>query len=65
MAEEVVAGGGEHGVDRVALGMGEVVSAHPVLGFQMADRRGGSGWGCAVGASAAAGSVALNVRRDA
>ena len=31
-ASEVVAGGGENGVGGVALGSGEVVSAHAVLG---------------------------------
>ena len=34
---EVVADGGENGVDGVAAGMGEVVSAHAVLVFGMAD----------------------------
>ena len=32
-------GGGQHGVDRVALRMGEMVAAHAVLGFEMTDDR--------------------------
>ena len=36
---EVVAGGGQHGVGGVAEGVGESVSAHPVLGLVMADSR--------------------------
>jgi hypothetical protein len=34
---EVVAGGGEDGVGGVAGPVSEVVAAHPVLGFEMAD----------------------------
>ena len=36
---EVVAGGGEHGVDAVAVGSLEIVAAHAVLGLEMADDR--------------------------
>lgn len=36
---EVVAGGGQDGVDGIALGMGEIVAAHPVLVFDVADHR--------------------------
>ena len=36
---EVVAGGGENGVGGVALGSGEIVSAHAVLGLGVADDR--------------------------
>ena len=36
-AAEVVTGGGQHGVDGVALRMGEMVATHSVLGFEMAD----------------------------
>ena len=41
---EVVAGSGEHGVDAIALGALEIVTAHAVLGLEMADDRldGGS-----------------------
>jgi hypothetical protein len=38
-AAEVVAGGGEDGVDGVALGAGEIVSAHSVLGLGVSDDR--------------------------
>ena len=38
-ASEVVAGGGEDGVGGVAVGSGEVVSAHAVLRFRVADDR--------------------------
>ena len=34
---EVVAGGGENGVDAVALGALEIVATHAVLGLEMAD----------------------------
>jgi len=36
---EVVAGGGEHGVDAVAVAALEVIATHAVLGFEMADDR--------------------------
>ncbi len=36
---EVVAGGGEHGVDGVAAHVGEVVAAHAVVVLEMADDR--------------------------
>jgi hypothetical protein len=36
-AAKVVAGGGEHGVDGVAAGMGEVISAHAVVLLEVAD----------------------------
>ena len=36
---EVVAGGGEDGVDAIALGSLEIVAAHAVLGLEMADHR--------------------------
>ena len=36
-AAEVVAGGGEDGVDGIAATVGEIVAAHAVLGFEMAD----------------------------
>lgn len=36
---EVVAGCGQHGVDGVACAMGEMASAHAVLGLEMADDR--------------------------
>jgi hypothetical protein len=36
-ATEVVAGGGEDGVGGVAVGPGEVVSAHPMLGIGVTD----------------------------
>lgn len=35
----VVAGGGQDGVDGVALLAGEVVAVHPVLGLDVADHR--------------------------
>ena len=38
-AAEVVAGGGEDGVGVVAVGSGEVVSAHAVLGLGVANDR--------------------------
>ncbi len=38
-ASEVIAGGGEHGIDRVSGASGEIVSAHPMFGFGMADDR--------------------------
>jgi hypothetical protein len=38
-AAEVVAGGGEDGVGGVALGPGEVVSAHAMLGLGVSDNR--------------------------
>ena len=38
-APEVVSGGGEDGVDGVALRMGEEVAAHSVFGLEMADDR--------------------------
>jgi hypothetical protein len=38
-AAEVVAGGGEDGVGGVAVGSGEVVSAHAVLGLGVANDR--------------------------
>src|SRR6202020_3040994 len=38
-AREVVASGGEDGVGGVALGSGEVVSAHAMLGFGVSDDR--------------------------
>ena len=38
-AAEVVSGGGEHGVDGVAAGMGKVVAAHAVVVLEMADHR--------------------------
>lgn len=34
---EVVADGGEDGVDGVAAGMGEVIAVHSVVGFEMPD----------------------------
>lgn len=34
---EVVAGGGQDGIDGVALPAGEVVAAHPMLGLDVAD----------------------------
>jgi hypothetical protein len=36
-AAKVVAGGGEHGVDGVAAGMGEVIAAHVVVLLEVAD----------------------------
>jgi hypothetical protein len=36
---EVIAGGGERGVDCVSRRMGEVISAHAMVGFEMTDRR--------------------------
>ena len=36
---EVVAGGGEHGIDAVALAPFEIIASHAVLGFDMADDR--------------------------
>ncbi len=36
---EVVAGGGEHGVDAVAVAALEMVTAHPVVVLEMADHR--------------------------
>jgi hypothetical protein len=41
---EVVAGGGEHGIDTVTFGSFEIVAIHAVLGLEMADDRldGGS-----------------------
>ena len=33
-AAEVVTGGGEHGVDGVAAGMGEVIAAHAVVSLE-------------------------------
>jgi hypothetical protein len=38
-AAEVVAGGGEHGVDGIATRMGEIVAAHAVIIFEMPDHR--------------------------
>jgi hypothetical protein len=38
-ASEVVSGGGEDGVGGVAVGSGEVISAHAVLGLGVADDR--------------------------
>src|SRR5262249_58208625 len=35
-AAKVVAGGGEHGVDGVAAGMGEVIAAHAVVFLEVA-----------------------------
>src|SRR3546814_17052945 len=34
---EVVADGGEDGIDGIAGGMGEVIAIHPVVGFEMTD----------------------------
>ena len=34
---EVVAGGGEHGIDAVAIAALEIVSAHPMVVLEMAD----------------------------
>jgi hypothetical protein len=48
---EVVAGGGEDGVDAIALWSLEIVTAHAELGLEMADDRldGGSAiWGWAL-----------------
>jgi hypothetical protein len=39
-ASEVVSGGGEDGVGGVAVGSGEVISAHAVLGLGVADGLG-------------------------
>ena len=36
---EVAAGGGEDGVDGIAVGMGEVIAADAVLGLDVADHR--------------------------
>ena len=36
-AAEVVSGGGEHGIDGVAAGMGEIVAAHAVVFLEVAD----------------------------
>jgi hypothetical protein len=36
-AAEVVADGGENGIDGITLTMPEIVAAHPVFGFEMAD----------------------------
>src|SRR5207249_5474265 len=36
-AAKVVAGGGEHGVDGIAAGMGKVISAHAVVFLEVAD----------------------------
>ncbi len=36
-SSEVVAGGGEHGVDGVAAGVGEVIAAHAVMFLEVAD----------------------------
>ena len=36
---EVVSGGGQHGVDGVAVFAGEIVAVHAVLGLEMADDR--------------------------
>src|SRR5437763_3078104 len=36
---EVVAGGGEHGIDAVAVASLEIIAAHSVLGLDMADDR--------------------------
>ena len=38
-AAKAVAGGGEHGVDGVAAGMGEVIAAHVVVLLEVADDR--------------------------
>ena len=38
-APEVIADGSEHGVDRVARRMGEIIAAHAMLGFHVADDR--------------------------
>src|SRR6516162_8585178 len=55
-AAEVVAGGGEHGVDGVAAGVGKVIAAHAVMFLEMADDglNGGTPF-----------ELALNLRRDA
>ena len=34
---EVVSGGGEDGIDGITLAIAEIVAAHPMLGFEMAD----------------------------
>jgi len=36
---EVVAGGGKDGIGGVALTVPEIIAAHPVFGFEMADDR--------------------------
>jgi hypothetical protein len=36
-AAKVVAGGGEHGVDGLAAGMGKVIAAHAVVFLEVAD----------------------------
>lgn len=38
-ASEVVSGGGEHGIDGVACGVGEIVAAHAMVVLEMADDR--------------------------
>lgn len=38
-ATEVVAGGGEDGIGGIAVAMPEIVPAHPMFGFEMADDR--------------------------
>ena len=57
---EVVAGGGQHGVGTIAVAAFEVIAAHAVLGFEMADdrldpRRGASSRGGSGGSPAAPG----------
>src|SRR5262249_21656089 len=55
-AAEIIAGGGEHGVDGVAAGVGEVIAAHAVMFLEMADDglNGGPPF-----------ELALDLRRDA
>jgi hypothetical protein len=53
---EVVADGGEYGVDGVASAMGKVIAAHAVLGLEMTDHRFDGG---------ASFHVALDLRGDA
>jgi hypothetical protein len=55
-ATEVVAGGGEHGVDGVAACMGEVIAAHAGVFLEVTDDRldGGASF-----------ELALDLRRDA
>jgi hypothetical protein len=55
-AAEVVANGGEHGVDGIAADMGEVIAAHAMVLLEMADhgRDGGASF-----------ELALDLRREA
>jgi len=55
-AAKVVAGGGEHGVDGVAAGVGKVIAAHAVMFLEMADD--GLNGGTPV-------ELALDLRREA